>query len=140
MTDNETRPHEEADSDWLLSVFVEAVNHGAGSMTVTLWVSGALVSGTLVAATEYLDGIADSFDEATGDATLGDIFRKQGDAMREDLATEGEDAPRPWFIHLKGARTFAPGGPPIPANRGVWWRGRLDAVDAWYLGLLSPAE
>jgi hypothetical protein len=45
----------------------------------------------------------------------------------------------PNYIHLKEAKFFLPSGAgkPIPANQGVWWRGRLSEVSGFILGSLA---
>jgi len=67
------------------------------------------------------------------------VFREQAAAAREETDNGDESLEPVRFIHLMNARTLAPGGSPIPANRGVWWRGRLDSVDGWCFGELSTA-
>jgi hypothetical protein len=41
------------------------------------------------------------------------------------------------FIHLQDAHFVAPGQRPTRESRGVWWRGRLTAVDGWNWGVLT---
>ena len=134
--------HEE-DREWLLSLFVRIANAGKGSFGMTLWVGGAVVSGTLIGAAEFYDGIAEDFDQAVKEGSIGDAFRNVSASVRDDFSKEEdpvETMPPPAFIHFKNARTYSPGGRPIPENRGVWWRGRLDSVDAWCFGELRAEE
>jgi hypothetical protein len=44
--------------------------------------------------------------------------------------------PLPGFIHLRNAR-FLAGDQMVPTNRPVLWRGRITAVDGFFLGSLS---
>jgi hypothetical protein len=124
------------DADWLLALFVRIANASKGNFGLTLWTSGAIVSGTLVGVAEYLDGVASDFDEATGAEVLGAPFRELSKDARQQLEAEEAESIPVAFIHLKDARTYSPGGEPIPANRGVWWRARLESVDAWCFGEL----
>jgi hypothetical protein len=127
------------DGDWLLSMFVGFANKGTPfDPGLSVWTGGVIVSGTLAGVSEYFEGIAEDFDAATHGDELGDVFRKMAEEGRQQIneADEAGNLPTPRYVHLKDARTYAPGGSPIPTNRGVWWRGRLDAVDAWCFGEL----
>lgn len=144
---NETvEDEQEADRDFLLGLWVRVANAGKGTVGITIWTGGAIVSGTLVGYLEYLDGVAEEFDRTAEDPEgFGDVFRTIRDTQREQMSRSGKDdddlyrGTAPSFIHLKDAKTYAPGGEPIPTNRGVWWRGSLDAVDGWCFGELSTA-
>ena len=88
---------------------------------------------------EYLDGIPADFEQASHGGSIAQAFHGLSAKAREAIAEDAdpvEDPPSPLFLHLNGARTFSPGGHPIPTNRGVWWRGRLDSIDAWSFGEL----
>ncbi len=53
----------------------------------------------------------------------------------EDDAQQSSTPPQ--FIHLIDSRCFSPGGQPLPSNRGVLWRGKVNAVSGFTLGSLS---
>jgi hypothetical protein len=140
LADDET-PNPE---DFMLNTFVAAANAGKGSVGITLWVGGTIVSGATAGVAEFFDGVAEEFDAVSTEVgsdgqALGDVFRMVAYEARKDVvAAESEDDPPSFqFIHLKNAKAFSPGSQPIPTNRGVWWRGRLDAVDGWCFGELS---
>jgi hypothetical protein len=113
-------------------------------MPVTLWVGGVLVSGLIVGAKAYIEGMATVWEE-TGSLGLAEGFRAAAaelpdldpDAEHPDEELPDEELPR--FIHLREARTFAPSGlgKSIPATGGVWWRGHLSSVDGWSFGQLA---
>lgn len=147
--------------DWFLQEFVKFANE-AGVMTpVVLAIGGVLVSGTLVSGKDYFSGFAQEFAEGIrggsdevkeqwkallvsyGDDVYGpheteDVEVSEGEqpAEAESNATVSE----PHYLHLMNARIFHPGGQPIPSNRGVWWRTRLEAVDGFCLGILGQDD
>ena len=131
--------------DEVLTIFVKLVNRvpGAG-MGVTLFVRGAIVSGTLVGGAAFFEGLAESADNAfrgtTGEEPSGEGL---GAVFREVASeTYGENADwerRPTgHLHLRDAQVFHPGAVPMPAG-GTRWRGRLSSVDGWMLGTLDIA-
>jgi hypothetical protein len=122
--------------DGLLTGFVDMANAGKVGFGLTVWTGGAIVSGTLVGITDYFDGVASDFDRAQGEGAeaLANAFRTVAAGMRQEV--ESAERESPTLIHLKHAKTYSPGGRPIPTHRGVWWRGRLDAVDGWCFGEL----
>lgn len=44
------------------------------------------------------------------------------------------DGSLPGYIHLCNARFYFSSRNPLSTPDGIWWRGRLDAVDAFWLG------
>ena len=54
-----------------------------------------------------------------------------------DTPPEESEPKNPQYIHLLRARTFGPGGIPIPNGPGVLWRGRLTDVSGFSLGELN---
>jgi hypothetical protein len=72
---------------------------------------------------------------------MAEKHREQvGDATAENFDFESAFAADyiPTYIHLRGARFFSPSGQSVPGNEGFFWRGRLDAVDGWSIGVLGP--
>jgi hypothetical protein len=129
---------ERVSHDALMSLLVEVANGGGLKASMTLWIGGSIVSGELVGMGDYIEGVAREL-EKVGDtgSTLADVFRQIGESWL--AAVKSDDAPPPRLIHLENARSYSPGGTPIPSDRGVWWRGRLDSVDGWCFGELSEA-
>jgi hypothetical protein len=135
----------EQPSDWYLQMLINMVNGGL-SIDITLQVSGFLVSGRLVGGSEYFDGMAEDFARAIPDN--GTALKESFAALRDRYyPTEGSSDDRakigpfgPSFIHLKNARFFNTAGNPIPANGGVWWRGRVSQVGGFTLGSLSQGQ
>jgi len=124
-------------NDWFLALFIDMANKNDFELGITLTSHGFLVSGILIGGQKYFDGIAEEFASAFNDAeglkeTFSDMGKKVYDKPKND-----EPANPPTFIHLKDAKFFHPNGQPIPANRGVWWRGRLSEISGFSLGNLS---
>jgi hypothetical protein len=142
--DEETSPSLPLPPDWLLAIFVSMANDVEMELSICLHVSGQLVSGTLISGRRYFREFADQWEES---------FRQLGTAEDARMIAEPfaelakiydrppkEDAtrrPPPAFIHLRDARVFAPGSAPIPGNRGVLWRGRLESISGFFLGKLD---
>ena len=134
----------ERDIDWALEILVKAANtDDTFSPAVVLSVGGAMVGGRLIGGRQFFDGLMAEIKVARGEReeggrTLFELFRQgYGEPPKSDEeAAEQLKAPVS-FVHLKDARYFAAGQKPIPANRGVYWRGKLSAVDAFFFGSLD---
>jgi hypothetical protein len=143
-TDQTTPLPPAADADWFLQALVDMANGSDTEFPVTLNVGGMLVSGTLVGGHKYFEGFAKDFfsgwSESTRESagTLEKWFAELGEIYTADKKADGGNPLASIrFIHLKNARFFQPGVAPIPTNRGVWWRGRLEAVEGFVLGTLA---
>lgn len=131
--------------DWFLQSLVEMVNGSTSSVSfgVTLSVGGVLVSGDLVGGQHYFDGFgaefAQNFDEKAAKSAkesfskLGEIYRQGG--SDESASGKAGTSAGPSYIHLKNARFFRSDGKPLSGSKGVWWRGKLSAVDGFTLGV-----
>ena len=126
-----------SDPDWFLQGLVVMVNGSELEIGITLTVGGLLVSGYMVSGHKYFEGFAEDF----GSGFPKDI-KNPGDGYKElgKIYTDPEhplDSRSTSFIHLKNARFYHNSGGAVPQNRGVWWRGRLTAVDGFMLGNFS---
>ncbi|WGY67036.1 hypothetical protein KEC55_09165 [Burkholderia cepacia] len=132
-----------AENDWFLQSLVSIVNASDMEIGITLFVSGALVSGQLVGGKHYFEGFASEFatgfDDPEVAASFKRNFEKYGEIFVEPDGTYKQDLEAPHFIHLKNARMFHPGGKAIPDNRGTWWRGRIREISGFSLGSLSQS-
>jgi hypothetical protein len=135
----------------------EPFDHG---LDVVLTVNGQVIAGEIIPNWAWFTGIADQYRVATirdgrdpddeGELGLGQIFKEQGESFaaagaEDRQAKEAtESLPVPYrqaiasvaptsYIHLRNARIYTPGQPPLPAN-GMLWRGRLSEVSGWTLG------
>jgi hypothetical protein len=120
---------------------------GSGELGMTLLVSGFLISGKMVGGGKYVEGFANDFASGFVDQTLAENVRRsfsqygeiyKADAAQPDTADPPPDSPT--YIHMKDARFFNTAGSPIPANRGVWWRGRLSEVSGFMMGTLESGR
>lgn len=118
---------------------------------VTLGVGGFLVSGFVISGSDYFEefseivgyGLPDQFDDETKDSitrafrTLGEIYEPREETLERTIQRESYN-----FVHLRDARFVHPGGDPIPTNRGMLWRTKLEAVDGFTLGafMVTPDE
>jgi hypothetical protein len=88
-------------------------------------------------ARQFKDGFKDISSETA--ATIEKAFKRLG-AVYDPIQKESQvDAPipKPHLIHLKGAQIYLSGASPTPSEKGVLWRGRLEAVDGFSLGKVS---
>jgi len=140
LTDEELRIAIDGRStDWFLQKLVSLANTMGLSFGVTLFVEGVMISGMLVSGKRYFEAFADEFSSNyPGDDEAKEEVR--GGIASHTAIYAGDDSdnepPPPQYIHLVDARCFAPGGQPIPTNRGVLWRGRINAVSGFNLGTL----
>ena len=140
LTDEELRIAIDGRStDWFLQKLVSLANTMGLSFGVTLFVEGAMISGMLVSGKRYFEDFADAFSSnyPGDDETKEDV--RAGFASHTAIYAgddSGDEPPPPQYIHLVDARCFAPGGQPIPTDRGVLWRGKINAVSGFNLGTL----
>ncbi len=138
-------------TDAVLAELIGVCDDSDFSMAVTVQAGGFLVSGVLVSMVAYFSGLAELVRGAGGaqqetlDAVAGlfDGLGGQQEARRERrlrllqnerAPTEPEDRVRPAYLHLQDARLIGPGGEIATVP---YWRGRLDHIDAFWLGSLS---
>lgn len=144
------RPREDASAfaddqvDWWLQDLVELANSGPfDGVTLTLQMGGILVSGTLTSRTKYFEeGMTQSklspFSSSPEDRTwILENFGSEADKKSQEALALAGTPLRTWYIHLRNARVFHPSGGSIPKNEGVWWRGKITAVDGFFFGSLS---
>jgi hypothetical protein len=143
-------------TDAVLSELVGVCDDSDFSMAVSVQAGGYLVSGVLISSIDYFGGLAGLIRGAGGqqapqqalDAVAGlfDTFAEQQQRRRErrvallqnaNAQIEPDDRVRPVYLHLRNAALIGPAGDlaTIP-----YWRGRLDHVDAFWLGSLSTRQ
>ncbi|MEP0886413.1 hypothetical protein NDI49_33300 [Trichocoleus sp. ST-U3] len=148
MTESQDREFEETEGaslsvDPMLETFVRFAEEQNLSLGVTLTIHGSLISGNIISYQRYLEGIAQGFESATGNQEIGQIlaesYRNASQGYQEALIEEGlKGLPHHQYIHLSNAR-FIFGDIIVPTEIGVYWRGRLDEVDGFSLGIVSPS-
>lgn len=96
------------------------------SLNLTLNVGGSLISGTLISRKRFVQSVP--------------AIKTIVDAVEAKQPPQGAGGPSPrsagrYFVHLKDARFFHPGGTAVPVQgNGVYWRGRLSCVDGFTIG------
>ena len=122
--------------DWLLQGLVDATNNSDMRLSVTLEANGLLVSGKLVSAKDYVAGVVTELNEV-GAANVAQLFKTIADLAYSDEQIAARAQELPTFIHLKDARYFHQSGSALPANKPVFWRGRLTEISGFFLGQLT---
>lgn len=128
------------DRDWFLAQVVRWTNNYGFEPGITLTVGGSVVSGTLISMNSFIKDFGEKFTssmEGELRETFDKIFENYAGpepASKEMLGREEEELPR--YIHLRGAKTFAPDGSSLPTGAGVPWRGKISAVSGFSLGEL----
>lgn len=127
--------------DWFLQDLVQLVNTSKGlELGITLNIGGSLVSGILIGGQRYFADFVKLFPgEAKGEwAQLLRTEIEGHSAIYEQKDAEIPQYP-PNFVHLREASLFSPSGS-IPTVGGVLWRGKINAVSGFSLGVLAKAE
>jgi hypothetical protein len=145
MVEAQSRNTRSGAVDGFLQSLVSIVNDESASIPITLSVGGLLVSGDLIGGKTYFNEFAHQFKDGFGDissetaATIEESFKRLGDVydpIRKE--SQGNAAiPKPHLIHLKDAQMYPSGARPQASEKGVLWRGRLEAIDGFSLGRLS---
>ena len=119
------------EGDVFLRRLVNAVNRGGtAEFAVTLTVGGVVVSGVLLSSSEYHARVTENLVEVAESDEVATALRAA--IGPRDLSSEEEAI---GYIHLRDAHIVHPSGALLPAGPGVLWRGRLETVDSFVLGL-----
>jgi hypothetical protein len=138
-----------SESDYLLSFLVIWINKYGGEMSMTISLSGTVLSGQLISGKEYFKllsigvgtGIAtgetgkerrDSFAAAFANATK---WYPQMDGTNAKAVEEAYPDERATYLHLKDVYVVTGN---IPPNDNSIWRVRLSEIGGWSLGSIAP--
>jgi hypothetical protein len=134
--------------DWFLQSLVSIVNdeYESAGIPITLSVGGLLISGEMIGGKTYFNEFAcqfkDGFKGISSEtaATIEVAFKRLGDVYDPVQKESRGNAyiPKPHLVHLRNVQMYHAGGPALLSEKGVLWRGRLEAVDGFSLGKLSP--
>jgi hypothetical protein len=128
--------------DWFLQSLVSIVNDESASIPITLSIGSLLISGDMIGGKTYFSEFARQFKDgfrgigSETAATIEEAFKRLGD-IYDPVQKESQgnaSIQKPHIIHLRDARIYHSGGNPSPSEKGVLWRGRLEAVDGFSLG------
>jgi hypothetical protein len=117
-------------TDPLLRTFAQLAQERGVEVSMTLTVSGAVLTGTLVGRDAWSELLVDAGRRAGGEAAEGFTSGIQAAFQETDVAVTGLRLPYDFF-HLKDARVVS-GAVSLPAE-GMLWRGRIDRVSGWSL-------
>ena len=131
--------------DLMLASFANLANEATiGEQGVSLVVGGTWLTGQLIGARAWFEGLARSLDETGSADGFGDVIRMVGAQVypsvseREAAGDMVDDTVLPAFLHLRDAFLVDSSGRPVP-SRGGFVRVRVDDVSAWMLGRIAPA-
>jgi hypothetical protein len=113
--------------DMLLELIVAIVDDASEdlSVSITLTVGGTLISGRLCSLKRYIN---------EGMSTIGPALLTQVKKVYAELGIEDNgEPPIRHYVHLRDARMIRADGSSMPTE-GMWWRGRLAAIDAFTIG------
>jgi hypothetical protein len=146
MTESQDREFEETEAvslsvDPMLEMLVSSAEELDFSLGITLTIHGLLISGNIISYQRYLEGIAQGFESATGNQKIGQIlaesYRNASQEYSEIRREQGlGELPPRRYIHLSDAR-FRFGDSVVSLGTGVYWRGRLDEVDGFFLSIIQ---
>lgn len=135
---------EEPYRDLMLASFVNLANQASlDQLGISVLVGGAWVTGQLVGARSWFEGLARSLDEAGAAEGFGDVIRMVGasvypsESEREAAGELTDEQPLPAFLHLRDAHLLGGDGRAVPSTGG-FVRVRVDEVAAWMLGRIGP--
>lgn len=131
--------------DMVLEGLIFSANAEGQEYGLTLTVGGTVVSGVLTADAEFLRFLADEItegqDQADAQALRNDLeqtARRTEEKLRQILSQPPRDGGRPIpvmpAIHLRDATVWLPGGQSVQVP---YWRGRVQAIDGWFLGIIG---
>jgi hypothetical protein len=142
------------DVDGFLRMLVRFCNETGAGIGVTVHAGGTIVSGTLIADTEYYRLLAERVRAALPDDESAEDFAGGVDRWARLIAGEdgkeepnGEKEPADQrvkstrgtsYLHLKDA-AIGPSLAELSPQQRVLWRGRLSSIDGWMLGSFDPA-
>jgi hypothetical protein len=125
--------------DAFLTSLVDMANEGTASMGLTLFVSGTIISGTLIGAKQFFNELADlivasELTPSAGDSPFSASLRELGGDIENSAKAS---ALVPHYIHLKDARVVNLSELNSPSTL---WRGRLAQIDGFSLGVWKKSS
>ena len=129
------------EADWFLQNQIEFAERGL-EQYVVLDIGGSHISGRLVGGYSYFEHMA-SLNRPSGDNAGSPGMVSIYEDFRDNFVAPGLDedhyeplgARKIYFVHLADARWLTAEGPSLPGN-GTYWRGKLSAVDGFWMGSL----
>lgn len=122
-----------SEKDNVLASFVKAANNYDFELDISLLVNGSIVTGTLVSAQEYFQGISESFSDGN---EVAQELANQFEQASESADSSGEAQ----YVHMKETKVYCGGNKPTPTKGEILWRGKLSEVDSFFLGKISEPK
>lgn len=135
-----------SDRDWFLQDVIRLANLGLG-IGITVIAEGAVISGTLIGGKQFFEELAAEMGKASYAGNDGaEMLKMIGESwaanglryVKPEGAADDWAPAAPGFIHIKNARIYSPGQSGMPSNRGVLWRGKLNAISGFSIGSFDP--
>lgn len=130
-------PEQMTTDDAIILMFLTLVEEDGMEVPITLSVNGTVISGMLVGATAYYEGVTKSSEELE-DSTMSKIISKKLNDLKEAYTKQKQEDKEkeesensPTFIHLKNATYLGAQGQSASPSSGSWWRGRISSVDGF---------
>lgn len=141
MADEQTPPPDstpiDLELDPVLQIFTNLANKSGLSFGITLMVDGLVISGFLISATEYYEGVSESWGAAWPQQELRESMQALLAKLKENATPSPGNEYEAQHIHLRAAQIFSSNGGTIPSRSAMFWRGRLRSVDGWWFGNLT---
>ncbi|MEI9927045.1 MAG: gas vesicle accessory protein GvpU [Sphingomonas sp.] len=126
--------------DWFLCDLVKFANLGV-ELPITLNVGGLIISGQLTSGRIYFEQMSQKIKSEQDDEILAAVRESfELNAKVYEIPEEpAEDwkLPTPDYVHLRNAKVYTNERRPLPDGDAVAWRGKLTAVDGYWLGYLT---
>ncbi|KKI94129.1 hypothetical protein WQ54_00905 [Bacillus sp. SA1-12] len=126
--------------DAIILMFLDLVEEDGIEVDVTLNIQGAIISGTLIGASAYYEGVTEA-SKNLPDSTMSKIISKKFGDLKEAYAKQKQEEAEQeqkgstkTFIHLKHAKYHSKANQP---PNGTWWRGRISSIDGFSFDSLS---
>jgi hypothetical protein len=145
MVEDQSRNTISRSVDSFLQSLISIVNDESASIPITLSVGGLIISGDMIGGRTYFNEFARQFKDGFKDissetaSTIEKAFKSLGDVY-DPIQKESQGSapiPKPYLVHLRDAQIYLAGAGQSSSEKGVLWRGRLDAVDGFSLGRVS---
>lgn len=133
MTKKNKEQDQVSTDDAIILMFLDLVEQDGIELDLTLCINGVVISGTLISATNYYEGVTES-SKNLKDSTMSKIIAKKFSDLKGEYAKQKEEEEESestplTFIHLKNAVYLNNENP--PAHHGTWWRGRISSIDGF---------
>lgn len=125
-------------NDAIMLMFLDLVEQDGIEVDITLSVNGSIVSGTLIGATAYYEGVTEA-SKKFEDSTMSKIISKKFHDLKEEYAKQKQQEAEKeskekensfTFIHLKNAK-YVTNQHEITQTNGTWWRGKIASIDGF---------